>query len=109
MTMMLDPHRFEPADVAYNSSRPRLLCQWHRNAQGQLACGWSEVSSNDLDEPYLPVPAHLLPVVQSASQTTSQSPNCTHAVRQWILLALIVATAGLETVILSWVGSGTPL
>jgi len=89
-----------PVTGVHNSSRPRLACQWHHNAQGRLACTWRQVSANELGEPHRGRSDISLPPVQppSAALTTGQC----------MVLASILAVAGLETVIWAWIGGGAP-
>jgi hypothetical protein len=119
MTLMFDPRRLEPgcataltldsermtsaataepATMARDTSRQRLVCQWQRAAQGYLACSWRQISANELGESHWRVAAESL----APTQPSCPAPTA----KQWTVLVLILAAAVLETAVCAWIGGG---
>jgi hypothetical protein len=119
MTLMIDPRRLEPrsataltldaermtsaattepATITRDTSRRRLVCQWHRAAQGHLACSWRQIGANELGE------SHWRVAAESLAPTQPSSPALT--AKHWTVLVLILAAAVLQTAVCAWIGGG---
>jgi hypothetical protein len=93
---MTSPATAEPATTTSDSSGQRLVCQWHRTAQGHLACNWRQISADELGESHWRVAAESLAPPQPSRPTLTA--------KQWMVLVLILAAAVLETAVCAWIG-----
>jgi hypothetical protein len=125
----------KPATTYSNSSRRRLVCQWHRAPEGPLICTWGHVGASEAGasrrhinaesfasemrrtnmNPRLPRALQIeayafsnvsgaidaqLPDLSSGPALVPPAPpqSRAQAVAQWLAIALLLAAAGLETI-----------